>query len=154
MLPQGSTPHGAVFFLVAGAKCSAGQRDKLRCRRRTTALAEGFSTAGDRSHHSRRGGRTAPLPRLSRPVGSLLPGLTRVSLASFVMASSFPCCEIRQLLVHIYPGGSKAGAAERITVFYGRRGRPVKKPRFIPAERAHFWARKLQARRLGTVAVL
>jgi hypothetical protein len=28
------------------------------------------------------------------------------------------------------------------------------KPRFIPAERAHFWARKLQAKRLGTVAVL
>ena len=81
-------------------------------------------------------------------------GLTRVSLASLVMASSFPCCEIRQLLVHIYPGGSKAGAAERITVFYGRRGRPVKKPRFIPAELAHQWARKLQARRLGTVSVL
>ena len=81
-------------------------------------------------------------------------GLTRVILASLVMASSFPCCEIRQLLVHIYPGGSKAGAAERITVFYGRRGRPVKKPRFIPAELAHQWARKLQARRLGTVSVL
>jgi hypothetical protein len=57
------------------------------------------------------------------------------------MASSFPCCEIRQLLVHVYPGGSKAGAAERLTVFYGRRGRPVKK-------------RKLQARSLGTVSVL
>jgi hypothetical protein len=70
-------------------------------------------------------------------VGRYSRGLTRVSLASFVMASSFPCCEIRQLLVHIYPGGSKAGAAERITVFYGRRGRPVKKPRFMPAELAH-----------------
>ena len=81
-------------------------------------------------------------------------GLTRVSLASLVMASSFPCCEIRQLLVHIYPGGSKAGAAERLTVFYGRRGRPVKKPRFLPAELPHKLARKLQARRLGTVSVL
>jgi hypothetical protein len=49
---------------------------------------------------------------------------------------------------------SKAGAAERITVFYGRRGRPVKKPRFMPAALAHHWARKLQARRLGTVSVL
>jgi hypothetical protein len=77
-----------------------------------------------------------------------------MSLASFVMASSFPCCEIRQLAVFVYPGGSKVGAAESITVFYGRRGRPVKKPRFIPSERAHFWARKLQARPLGTVAVL
>jgi hypothetical protein len=40
--------------------------------------------------------------------------------------SSFPCCKIRQLLVHIDPAGSKAGAAERITVFYGRRSRPVR----------------------------
>ena len=51
-----------------------------------------------------------------------------MSLASLVMASSFPCCEIRQLLVHVYPGSSKAPGAERITIFYGRRGRPVKKP--------------------------
>jgi hypothetical protein len=43
-------------------------------------------------------------------------GLTRVSLASLVMASSFLCGEIRQLLVHVYPGGSKAPGAERITV--------------------------------------
>jgi len=70
------------------------------------------------------------------------------------MASSTPRCEIRQLMVHIYPGGLKAADAERVTVFYGRRGRPVKKPRFIPAERAHFWARRLQARKLGTVSVV
>jgi hypothetical protein len=57
-------------------------------------------------------------------------------------------------VVHVYPTGSKAGAADRLTVFYGRCGRPVKKPRFIPAELAHQWARKLQARRLGTVSVL
>jgi len=65
-----------------------------------------------------------------------------------------PSCEIRQLLVHVYPGGSKCPGAERITVFYGRRGRPVKKPRFMPAALAHQWARKLQAQRLGTVSVL
>ena len=70
------------------------------------------------------------------------------------MASSTPRCEIRQLVVHIYPDGIKAHDAERLTVFYGRRGRPVKKPRFIPAERAHFWARRLQACRLGTVSVV
>ena len=85
-------------------------------------------------------------------------GLTRVSLASFVMATSFLCSpaavEIRQLVVFVYPGGIKAPDAERITVFYGRRGRPVKKPRFIPAELGHKLARKLQAKRLGTVAVL
>jgi hypothetical protein len=81
-------------------------------------------------------------------------GLTRVSLASFVMASFSPRCEIRQLAVFVYPGGIKAHDAERITVFYGRRGLPVKKPRFIPAQLAHQLARKLQAKRLGTVAVL
>jgi len=81
-------------------------------------------------------------------------GLTRVSLAFLVMASFSPRCEIRQLAVFVYPGGIKAPNAERITVFYGRRGKPVKKPRFIPAQLAHQLARKLQARRLGTVAVL
>ena len=92
-------------------------------------------------------GRLALLGRYSR-------GPTRLSLASFVMASSSPRCEIRQLVVHIYPGGIKAHDAERLTVFYGRRGKPVKKPRFIPAELAHQLARKLQAKRLGTVSVL
>jgi hypothetical protein len=77
-----------------------------------------------------------------------------MSLASLVLASSSPSCEIRQLLVHVYPGGCKAPGAERLTVFYGRCGRPVKKPRLIPAELAHQWARKLQARRLGTVSVV
>ena len=72
-----------------------------------------------------RGSREAPLPQPSRPgkdrawslIEASLPGrysrgLTRVSLASFVMASSFPCGEIRQLLVHVYPDGSKAPGAE------------------------------------------
>jgi hypothetical protein len=85
-------------------------------------------------------------------------GLTRVFLASSVMASSFLCTpasvEIRQLVLHTYPAGSKVPGAERITVFYGRRGKPVKKPRFLPAELAHQLARKLQAKRLGTVSVL
>jgi hypothetical protein len=97
----------------------------------------------------------------SAPLGatrSLLPGADRgvsgVSLACLEMASSTPCCEIRPLVGHFYPGGHKAADAERLTVFYGRRGRPVKKPRFIPAERAHFWARRLQARKLGTVSLV
>jgi len=110
-------------------------------------VGTGAITLGEGGGLHRCPGRLVPADRYSR-------GLTRVSLAFLVMASSFPCCEIRQLLVHVYPGGSKAGAAERITVFYGRRGRPVKKPRFIPAALAHQWARKLQARRLGTVSVL
>ena len=70
------------------------------------------------------------------------------------MATSFPSSEIRQLVVHTYPGGIKTSSAERLTVFYGRRGRPVKKPRFMPAELAHTLARKLAAKRLGTVSVI
>lgn len=57
-----------------------------------------------------------------------------ITVGDSVMASPSPRCEIRQLVVHVYPGRIKAHDAERITVFYGRRGRPVKKPRFIPAE--------------------
>ncbi len=116
-------------------------------------------------------GREAPLPQPSRPgkdqAGRLceasLPGrysrgLTRVSLASSVMATSFLCSpaavEIRQLVLHRYPDGLKAAGSERVTVFYGRQGKPVKKPRFLPAELAYQLARKLQAKRLGTVSVL
>ena len=77
-----------------------------------------------------------------------------MSLASFVMASFSPRCEIRQLAVFVYPGGIKAPDAERQVVFYGGRGLPVKQPRFIPAQLADQLARKLQAKRLGTVAVL
>ena len=99
------------------------------------------------------GTRAGNCRRVSLP-GRYSRGLTRVSLASFVMASSSPRCEIRQLAVYVYPGGIKAHDAERHVVFYGRRGRPVKKPRFIPAQLAHQLARKLQAKRLGTVAVL
>ena len=77
-----------------------------------------------------------------------------MSLAFLVMASFTPRCEIRQLAVLVYPGGIKAPDAERHVVFYGRRGRPVKNPRFIPAQLAHQLARKMQAKRLGTVAVL
>jgi len=71
------------------------------------------------------------------------------------MASSAPlACPIRQLVLHSYPAGLKVAAAERVTVFYGRRGKPVKKPRFLPAELAHQLARKLASKRLGTVSVL
>ena len=118
-----------------------------------------------RALHLNSEGPFTPAPARPRRQGSgraaprsLPPGAGRsasgVSLAFLEMASSTPRCEIRQLVVHIYPGGRKGADAERIAVFYGRRGRPVKKPRFIPAERAHFWARRLQARRLGTVAVV
>ena len=70
------------------------------------------------------------------------------------MATTYPSSEIRQLVVHTYPGGIKAPDAERITLFIGRQGKPVKKPRFIPAELAHQLARKLAAQRIGTVSVV
>jgi hypothetical protein len=62
-------------------------------------------------------------------------------------------CEIRQLLVHTYPGGHKAADVERVTIFYGRRGRLGKKSRRIPAKLIYFWACKLQARKVGTASV-
>ena len=75
------------------------------------------------------------------------------------MASAFLCSpasvEIRRLLVHIYPGGIKEPGAERLEIFYGRQGKPVKKARFMPAELAHQLARKLQAKGAGgTISVL
>ena len=75
-------------------------------------------------------------------------------LAPIPMGSIPPRCEIRRLLIHTYAGGSRSPDQERITVFYCRRGKPVKKPRFIPAELAHQLARKLAGRGLGTVSVL
>ncbi|EAQ67905.1 MULTISPECIES: hypothetical protein [unclassified Synechococcus] len=60
---------------------------------------------------------------------------------------SAPCCEVRFLLMHVYPAGIKAYGHERITIPLGRRGKPIKKLRLIPAERAHALA--LQRRRDG-----
>ncbi|NBW62891.1 MAG: hypothetical protein EBR33_06895 [Synechococcaceae bacterium WB4_1_0192] len=65
-----------------------------------------------------------------------------------------PCCEIRTLVLHTYPDGIKAFGHERITTPMGRRGKPVKKLRLIPAERAYAWARKLQGTPGTTVSVL
>ena len=65
-----------------------------------------------------------------------------------------PCCEIRTLVLHTYPDGIKAFGHERITTPMGRRGKPVRKLRLIPAERAYAWARKLQGTPSTTVSVL
>ena len=56
--------------------------------------------------------------------------------------------------MHIYPDGIKAHGHERHTVHLGRRGKPVKKLRFMPMARAHALARKLQGRPGTTVSVL
>ena len=70
------------------------------------------------------------------------------------MATASLCCPIRQVLVHVYPGSSKAAGIPRITLHIGRRGRPVQKPRYMPLRRAQAVARQLQARQVGTVSVL
>ena len=78
------------------------------------------------------------------------------------MASSFLCSpaavDIRRLVVHSYPDGIEAAGGRRLTVLYGRRGKPLNKPRFMLAELAHKLAhklaRKLQAKGIGTVSVL
>jgi hypothetical protein len=65
-----------------------------------------------------------------------------------------PCCEIRTLVLHTYPDGIKAYGHERTTTVIGRRGKPVKKLRLIPAEKAYAMARKLQGLFGTTVSVL
>ena len=68
--------------------------------------------------------------------------------------TSAPCCELRTLVLHTYPDGIKAYGHERITTPMGRRGKPVKKLRLIPAEKAFALARKFQGRFGTTVSVL
>ena len=58
------------------------------------------------------------------------------------------------MLVHVYPGSSKAFDQLRLTIHIGRRGRPVQKPRLMPLRTATAIARKLQASHIGTVSVL
>ena len=56
-----------------------------------------------------------------------------------------PVCEVRLLVVHRYaPGVQKLGSTPCEVEFFGRRGKPVKKMRLIPAEKAFAFARKLQ----------
>ncbi len=65
-----------------------------------------------------------------------------------------PVCEVRLLVVHRYePGVKKLGTAPCSVEFFGRRGKPVKKMRLIPAEKAFAFARKLQGTPGCTVSV-
>lgn len=82
--------------------------------------------------------------RCSRGVERLIPS----------MASDSLCCPIRQVVVHFYPGSNKAVCEPRLTLHFGRRGRPVQKPRLLPLRTAMAVARKLQARHIGTASVL
>jgi hypothetical protein len=65
-----------------------------------------------------------------------------------------PFCELRLLTIHRYtPGTTKGGAMPCAIEHLGRRGKPVKRQRFIPAERAYAFARKLQGTAGCTVSV-
>ena len=56
------------------------------------------------------------------------------------MAVSAPrACPIRQRVVRTDPGNQKLTNAEHLVVFDGRRGLPVTKPRFLPADLALRW---------------
>jgi hypothetical protein len=57
--------------------------------------------------------------------------------------ASGPCYQIRALVMHVCPDSIKKYGHERHTIRLCRRGKPVKKVRFIPAEKAHALARKL-----------
>ncbi len=71
------------------------------------------------------------------------------------MATSFgPSCEIRRVIVHFYPDGMKGGGHDCEQRFIGRRGKPVKKMRFVPADRAFAIARQLQGAKGCTVSVI
>ena len=65
-----------------------------------------------------------------------------------------PVCEVRLLEVHRYQlGVQKRGTTPCEVEFLGRRGKPVKKMRLIPAEKAFAFARKLQGTPGYTVSV-
>jgi hypothetical protein len=65
-----------------------------------------------------------------------------------------PVCEVRLLVVHRYPPGvQKLGSTPCEVEFFGRRGKPVKKMRLIPAHKAFAFARKLQGTPGCTVSV-
>ena len=66
-----------------------------------------------------------------------------------------PFCNIRLLIVHRYAPGIKKGGAQPCSIEnFGRRGKPVKKQRFIPAEKAFAYASKFQGMPGCTVSVI
>ena len=90
-------------------------------------------------------------PGQCSPAGRLV-GVLRSTLAMAIPQG--PVCEVRLLVVHQYqPGIKKSGSVPCAVEFLGRRGKPVKKMRLIPAEKAFAFARKLQGTPGCTVSV-
>jgi len=71
------------------------------------------------------------------------------------MQVQFPSCPIRCLIIHQYaPGIKKDGSQPCQITNIGKRGKAVKKMRFIPAEKAFEFASKFQGMPGCTVSVI
>ncbi len=82
-------------------------------------------------------------------------GLGSVSYAPPAMAiCSSLRCEIRAVVLHLWPDEIKVHPHVRVTIPVGRRGQPVQKLRYMPLAQAHKVARKLQGTRGATVSVI
>jgi hypothetical protein len=67
----------------------------------------------------------------------------------------FPSCSIRCLIIHQYaPGIKKAGSQPCQITNIGKRGKAVKKMRFIPAEKAFEFAKRFAGTPGCTVSVI
>jgi hypothetical protein len=67
----------------------------------------------------------------------------------------FPSCPIRCLIIHQYaPGIKKAGSQPCQITNIGKRGKAVKKMRFIPAEKAFEFAKRFAGNPGCTVSVI
>jgi hypothetical protein len=128
-------------------RCYSGCRD-LPCQREAGLITT--------QHAHLLGGGKGFTSRLRRPLPCLRWGACGWSFfASIPMAvTSQARCEIRAVAVHCYADGVKQPGHSRVTIFFGRSGRPVTKMRLIPAELAYAIARRLQARRIGTISVI
>lgn len=123
------------------------------CRNLSLHREAGLSTT---QHAHLLGGGKGFTSRLCRPLPCLRWRAFGWSfLASIPMAvTSQERCEIRAVAVHCYADGVKQPGHSRVTIFFGRSGRPVTKMRLMPAELAYAVARRLQVRRIGTVSVI
>ncbi len=63
-------------------------------------------------------------------------------------------CEIRAVVLHLWPDEIKVHPHVRVTIPVGRRGQPVQKLRYMPLAQAHKVARKLQGTPGATVSVI
>jgi len=90
-------------------------------------------------------------PGQHSPAGRVV-GVLRSTPA--IVTPQGPISEVFLLVVHRYPPGvQKLGTTPCEVEFFDRRGKPVKKMRLIPAEKAFAFDRKLQGTSGCTVSV-